>query len=128
MCSLASDWCHSKPLDGPSKRWSAIHCAAASERRYCGETEVGDDGTIKEGKIDEGTPHACSRLLHFICYEVNRVLGQNQMQQRESPRSTKVGADKACMPSGGEHPSPSGVVYLTPSRFRKVLHAKAAVK
>jgi hypothetical protein len=101
---------------------------SASERGYGGETEVSDDGVIKEGKIAEGTPHAGSRLLHFICNEINGVLGQNQMQQLESPRSPKVGADKTCMPSGGEHPSPSGVVYLTPSRFREVLHAKAAVK
>src|ERR1700690_3082162 len=100
---------------------------SASERGYCGETELSDDGVIKEGKIAEGTPHAGSRLLHFICNEINGVLGQNQMQQLESPRSPKVGADKTFMPSGGEHPSPSGVVYLTPSRFREVLHGKAAV-
>jgi len=101
---------------------------SASDRRYGGETEVSDDGVIKEGKIAEGTPHAGSRLLHFICNEINGALGQNQMQQLESPRSPKDGADKTCMPSGGEHPSPSGVVYFTPSRFREVLHAKAAVK
>ena len=28
---------------------------SASERGYCGETEVSDDGVIKEGKIVEGT-------------------------------------------------------------------------
>src|ERR1700732_5143186 len=98
---------------------------SATERGYGGGNRGSDDGFIKKGKIVDGTPHACSRLLHFICNEVNRVLGQNQIQQLESPRSTKVGADKTCMPSGGEHPSPSGVIYLTPSRFREVLHAKA---
>src|ERR1700742_294696 len=101
---------------------------SATERGYCGETKVSDNGIIKEGKIAEGTPHAGSRLLHFICNEIYGVLGHNQMQQLESSRSPKVWADKTCMPSGCEDPSPSGVVYLTPSRFREVLHAKAAVK
>jgi hypothetical protein len=51
---------------------------SAPERGYCRETEVSDDGIIKEGKIAEGTPHAGSRLLHFVCNKIYGVLGHNQ--------------------------------------------------